>query len=137
MLTKTIKYTDYNDVEREETYRFNLSKAELMDMQLTTVGGLDELIKKIIATKDIPSMTKFFKELVLKSYGVKSDDGKRFIKNDQLREEFEQTEAFTELYMELLTNDEAAAAFVKGIIPSDLAKQLNANTNATVSELVK
>lgn len=123
MLKKTITYVDYNDVERTEDYYFNLSKAELMEMELGIAGGLSETIDKIIKTKDTPSLVKTFKELVLKAYGVKSPDGKRFIKSDELREEFSQTEAYSQLFMELATNAEAAAAFVNGIIPADLAKE--------------
>ena len=123
MLKKTITYVDYNDVERTEDYYFNLSKAELMEMELSIAGGLSETIDKIIKAKDTPSLVKIFKELVLKAYGVKSPDGKRFIKSDELREEFSQTEAYSQLFMELATNAEAAAAFVNGIIPADLAKE--------------
>lgn len=124
MLKKNITYTDYNGVERTETFYFNLSKAEIMEMELGTTGGLAEMIKKVIATKDVPSIMKIFKDLVLRSYGEKSDDGKRFIKSDELREAFSQTEAYSNLFMELSTNPDMAAEFVNGIIPSDLAKQV-------------
>lgn len=124
MLTKTITYEDYNGVERTEDFYFNFSKAELMEMQLGVNGGYDEMIKKIIATKDMPSLIKIFKELLLKSYGEKSADGKRFIKSPELSEAFSQTEAYSIMYMELATNDEAAAAFVNGIIPKDLANEV-------------
>lgn len=127
MLTKTITYNDYNGVERTEDYLFNLSKAELMEMELSIAGGLSETIDKIIKTKDTPALVKIFKELLLKSYGVKSPDGKRFIKTDELREEFAQTEAYSQLFMELATNAEAAAAFVNGIIPADLANEAAKN----------
>lgn len=135
MLKKTIKYTDYNGVERTEDFYFNLNKAEIMEMQLTTVGGLDAYLKKIISTQDVPTLMRIFKDLVLKSYGVKSDDGRRFIKNDQLREEFEQTEAYSILYMELSTDAEAAAAFVNGIIPADVAKQLPKDPNEIAAQM--
>lgn len=135
MLKKTIKYTDYNGVERTEDFYFNLNKAEIMEMQLTTVGGLDTYLKKIISTQDVPTLMRIFKDLVLKSYGVKSDDGRRFIKNDQLREEFEQTEAYSILYMELSTDAEAAAAFVNGIIPADVAKQLPKDPNEIAAQM--
>ena len=135
MLKKTIKYTDYNGVERTEDFHFNLSKAEIMEMQLTTVGGLDAYLKKIISAQDMPTLMRIFKDLVLKSYGVKSDDGRRFIKNDQLREEFEQTEAYSILYMELSTDAEAAAAFVNGIIPADVAKQLPKDPNEIAAQM--
>ena len=127
MLTKTITYNDYNGVERTEDYLFNLSKAELMEMELSIAGGLSETIDKIIKTKDTPALVKIFKKLLLNSYGVKSPDGKRFIKTDELREEFAQTEAYSQLFMELATNAEAAAAFVNGIIPADLANEAAKN----------
>lgn len=124
MITKTIKYTDYNGVEREENFLFNLSKAELMEMEMGTTGGLAETIKKIIATQDMPQIIKIFKELVLKAYGEKSADGKRFMKVDadgrSLSVPFSQTEAYSKLFMELATDADAAAKFVAGIIPSDI-----------------
>ena len=135
MLKKTIKYTDYNGVERTEDFYFNLNKAEIMEMQLTTVGGLDAYLKKIISAQDTPTLMRIFKDLVLKSYGVKSDDGRRFIKNEKLREEFEQTEAYSILYMELSTDADAAAAFVNGIIPADVAKQLPKDPNEIAAKM--
>ena len=135
MLKKTIKYTDYNGVERTEDFYFNLNKAEIMEMQLTTVGGLDAYLKKIISAQDMPTLMRIFKDLVLKSYGVKSDDGRRFIKNEKLREEFEQTEAYSILYMELSTDADAAAAFVNGIIPADVAKQLPKDPNEIAAQM--
>jgi len=124
MLTKTIKYTDYNGVEREEQFLFNLSKAELMEMELGTIGGLGDMIRNIIAAQDTPQIIKIFKELVLKAYGEKSADGKRFIKVDEngtpLSLAFSQTEAYSNLFMELATDDVAAAKFVRGIIPADI-----------------
>ena len=137
MLKKTIKYTDYNGVERTEDFYFNLNKAEIMEMQLTTVGGLDAYLKKIISAQDMPTLMRIFKDLVLKSYGVKSDDGRRFIKNEKLREEFEQTEAYSILYMELSTDADAAAAFVNGIIPADVAKQLPKDPNEIAAQMAK
>lgn len=124
MITKTIKYTDYNGVEREEKFLFNLSKAELMEMQLGTSGGLSETIQQIIDTKDTPAIIKIFKDLLLKSYGEKSADGKRFMKVDEkgnpLSIGFSQTEAYSQLFMELATDDQKAIEFINGIIPSDL-----------------
>ena len=118
MLKKTITYTDYNDNTRTEDFYFNLSEAELMEMEMSTVGGLAESIQKIVAAQDAPSIIKIFKDLVLKAYGVKSADGKRFIKNSTIREEFEQTEAYSKLFMELATDADAAAEFVNGIVPA-------------------
>lgn len=120
MLTKTITYTDYDGLERTEEFRFNLTKAELMDMELTTVGTFSKLMQKIIDEKDMVRLAKYFKELILKSYGVKSDDGKRFIKSPELSEAFSQTEAYSELYMELLGNSEYAVKFIQQVMPKDL-----------------
>ena len=123
MLKKTIKYTDYNGVEREEDFYFNLSKAEIAEMELEIPGGMSEMLKRITAAQDTPTLVKIFKDLILRSYGVKSDDGRRFIKSQQLKEEFSQTEAYSELFMELATNADAASAFINGIIPADIAKE--------------
>jgi hypothetical protein len=123
MLKKTITYTDYNGVVRTEDHYFNLSKAEIVDMENATPGGYSAMLQGIVDAKDQPALIKHFKELVLKAYGIKSPDGRRFIKSQAIREEFEQTEAFVELYMELVTNDKAAAEFTNGIIPKMDSKQ--------------
>ena len=117
MLKKTITYTDYNGITRTEDFYFNLTKAEIMEMQLSTNGGLDVMIKKIIDSQDAPSIIKIFKELILKAYGEKSDDGKRFIKSKEISEGFAQTEAYSQLFMELATDTDAASKFVNGIVP--------------------
>lgn len=117
MLKKTVTYTDYNGVERTEDFYFNLTKAEITEMELSTEGGLEALIRKIVAEKNAPAIIKIFKELVLKAYGEKSPDGRRFIKNDEVRDAFSQTEAYSEIFMELATDADAAAAFVNGITP--------------------
>ena len=124
MLKKTITYTDYNDVERTEDLYFNLNKAEIMEMELSVSGGLTTMIKRVVAAQEAPEIIKVFKDLILRSYGVKSDDGKRFIKNDKLRDEFSQTEAYSIVFMELATDPDAAAAFIEGIIPKDAAEEL-------------
>lgn len=124
MLKKTIKYTDFNGVEREEEFFFNLTKAELMEMELGKIGGLAQRIRKIIATENTPEIQKIFKDIILKAYGEKSDDGRRFVKVDNeghsLSLEFSQTEAYSVLYMELVTDANAASEFIKGIIPNDI-----------------
>ena len=117
MLKKTITYTDYNGSERTEDFYFNLSKAEVMEMEMSTTGGLAEMIQKIVAAQDAPAIIKIFKELILKAYGEKSPDGKRFIKSDEISTAFSQTEAYSQLFMELATDADAAAKFVNGIIP--------------------
>ena len=118
MLKKTITYVDYNDVEREEDFYFNLTKAEVMEMELSTAGGLSEMITKIVAAKDAPAIIKVFKELILKAYGEKSPDGKRFVKSPEIADAFAQTEAYSILFMELSTDADAAAKFVNGIVPA-------------------
>lgn len=129
MVKKTITYVDYNDNERTEDFYFNLSKAELMEMELSISGGLTEKIQSIIAAQDAPAIIKIFKELILKAYGQKSPDGKRFIKSQEIQDEFSQTEAYSQLFMLLATDEKEAADFVNGIIPQDLPKE----TPATIA----
>ena len=127
MYKKTITYLDYNGEEIKEDFYFNLTKAEILEMQLEKEGGLAEKIQTIVDSKNVPELIKIFKELILRSYGKKSDDGKRFIKSPELSREFTQTEAYSELFMELATDSDAAAAFINGIIPANLAKELPAS----------
>ncbi len=118
MLAKTITYRDYNGNDRTETFYFNLSQAEVVEMELTEKGRLSEKLKRIIEEQDGAEIIKFFKSLILKAYGEKSPDGKRFIKNNEIRDGFEQTEAFSKLFVELVSDANAAAAFVNGVIPA-------------------
>lgn len=127
MLKKTITYTDYNGLERTENFYFNLSKAEIAEMELTTVGGFAEMIQRVVDAQDQAAIVKIFKDLILKAYGEKSEDGKRFMKSDEIATAFAQTEAYSILFMELATDADSAAAFVNGIIPSDVQKQMPAN----------
>lgn len=124
MIAKTITYTDYNDVERTEKFYFNLSKAEVMEMEMSTSGGLAEMIQRVVAAQDQPAIIKIFKDLILKTYGVKSPDGRKFIKSEELSLDFAQTEAYSQLFMELATDAEKASEFVNGIVPADMAKQI-------------
>lgn len=120
MIKETITYTDYNGLERTEDFYFNLSKAEVMEMELSTAGGLAEMLQRIVDSKDAPALIKIFKEIVLKAYGEKSADGRRFQKSAEISEAFSQTEAYSELFMKLATNDEEAARFIKGIVPANV-----------------
>lgn len=122
MLKKRITYTDYNGVNREEDFYFNLTKAEIMEMEMSTSGGLTELINRVVETQDAPSIIKIFKEIIMKAYGEKSPDGKRFVKSAELADAFSQTPAYSELFMELASDADAASAFVNGIIPADMAQ---------------
>lgn len=133
MLKKRIEYVDYDNNKREEDFYFNLNKAEIAEMELSTEGGLQKWIERIIDAQDMPQLIDLFKKLILKSYGEKSADGKRFIKSAQLSEEFSQTEAYSELFMELATDEKAAADFVNGIIPADFAEEVE-KTNLAVAE---
>ena len=118
MIKKTITYTDYNDNERTEDFYFNLNEAEVMELELSTSGGLANMITKIVNAQDAPAIIKIFKELVLKSYGRKSPDGRRFEKSETISNEFSQTEAYSKLFMELATDADKAAEFVNGIVPA-------------------
>lgn len=129
MLKKTIKYTNYNGVELTEDFYFNLTTAEIMEMELGTSGGLAEMINRIVAAQDAPAIITVFKDLILKAYGEKSADGKYFRKSREISEAFAQTEAYSILFMELATDADAAAKFINGIVPAR-DKQAIAATNA-------
>ena len=117
MFKHNIKYTDYNGVERNEVFYFNLSKAELMEMELSTQAGVEEMIRMMIATNDNAKIVQLFKDLILKSYGIKSEDGKRFIKSQELRDQFEQSEAYSEFFMAMIANEDGLQTkFVNGVI---------------------
>lgn len=118
MFKKTVTYTDYDGVERTESFYFNLSEAEIVEMELGTEGGWRERMQRIIDSKDAPTIMREFKKLIMLSYGIKSDDGRRFIKSDDISREFIQTEAYNQIFMELVTDAKAAADFANGIAPS-------------------
>lgn len=123
MLVKRISYTDYNGNQRSEDFYFNLNKGEIFNMQFGTEGGLDKAIQKIIQTEDTPKIVKIFQDIILNAYGVKSDDGRRFIKSEELSTEFKQTEAYSELLMELVSDEKKAAEFINALMPKDLAEE--------------
>lgn len=129
MLKKTITYIDYNDVERTEDFYFNLSKAEIAEMELSTTGGLSQMIKRVVDAQDTPTILEIFKKLILQSYGEKSSDGKRFIKTEEMRTNFSQTEAYSVLFMELATDSDAAANFINGIVPPEAKQELQKQQN--------
>lgn len=117
MLKETITYTDYNDVEKTEDFFFNLNETELMEMEMSKDGSLTSMINKIVAAKDNYEIIKVFKGLILKAYGEKSPDGKYFVKNDEIRERFSQTEAYNQLFMRLGSDAKYAAEFLQGLLP--------------------
>lgn len=118
MLVKRIDYVDYNGNKRSEDFYFNFTEAEIQEMNLRTPGGLKARLEKIIQEMDQEKLVSYFKSLILDAYGVKSEDGRRFIKSKELCEEFTQTEAYNKLFMQLTTDTNAAIEFVKGIIPN-------------------
>lgn len=123
MLKETIAYIDYNGVERKETFYFNISESEALEMEMGTEGGYSELIRKIIDTQDMPTLIHLWKEFVLKAYGEKSLDGKYLMKLDEngrpLSAKFAQTEAFNVLYMKLATDSNYASNFVNSVLPKE------------------
>lgn len=127
MIKWPITYTDYNGVTRTEDFWFNYSKAELMEKQLGVEGGFSEMIDKIIKADNKPDLMRVIKEFVLKAYGEKSADGRRFIKSDEIATAFSQTEAYSVLFMELCEDADKAAKFVNGCVPAELAAQIAEN----------
>ena len=128
MIKKTITYSDFNGNERTEDFYFNLTKAEITKMELSTKGGLAEMIQRIVAAQDTPAIIEVFEDLIKRSYGVKTADGRGFVKKASDLEEFISTEAYSQLFMELATDADAAAKFVNGVVPADMAKQIAAET---------
>jgi hypothetical protein len=122
MYKRPITYEDFNGNEVTETFNFHLSKAELVELEVSYDQGFADTLQRIIETQDTKGLVAEFKKLILLAYGVRSEDGKRFIKSDQLREEFTQHPAYSALFMELATDDKAAGDFVNGIIPRDMAE---------------
>lgn len=118
MIPKRVTYTDYNGVTRTEDFLFNLTQAELVEMEYTTDGGLSDMIDKLIGAVEVPEIVKMFKNLVMKSYGVKSPDGRRFMKSPEILQAFVETEAYSKIFMELAFDDKAASEFIAGIIPT-------------------
>lgn len=123
MFTKTITYIDYDGNKRTEDFLFNLSKAEIIRMEFSETGGMEKMINKIIAEQDNKKLMNLFENIILKAYGEKSADGKRFIKSEELSTNFKQTEAYSELLVELLTNEAAATEFINKIIPAVSGEQ--------------
>lgn len=124
MLKKTITYDDLDGNQITEDFYFNLTKAEIAEMELSQDGGLSEHLQKIVETADGGEIIRTFKQIVLSAYGQRSEDGKRFIKSPELSQEFAQTEAYSELFMELVTNADASSAFIRGIVPSSLSEKI-------------
>ncbi len=129
MLKKTITYVDLNGVERKEDFYFNLSKPEILKMQGSVKGGYDVRLKSIAADLNGANIMEFFEDLIKRSYGEKSDDGRRFMKSDEISKSFMETPAYEALFEELVTNDKAAADFVNSIMPADITQKVLDNMN--------
>lgn len=123
MLKKTITYEDFNGETVSEEFFFHLNKAELVELELSHEGGMSESLQRIIDAQDGKSIIAEFKNIILGSYGKKSVDGRRFIKNQQMRDEFESSEAYSTLFMELVTDTDAAIEFINGVIPAGMAEE--------------
>jgi hypothetical protein len=123
MLTKTIKATDFDGKEYEETLYFNLTESELMELELGTEGGFTKMLQNSMNKNNVPALMKAFKEILLKSYGEKSADGRRFIKSDKITEDFLNSASYDAIYMELITNADAASAFINGVVPKKLSEK--------------
>lgn len=128
MLPKKITYVDYDGVERTETFYFNMTEAELTMYQLERSGGMKQHLEKIVEGLDQPRILETFRDIIHRSYGEKSDDGRRFIKSDELSTAFEQTEAYSVLVMELLSDEKAAGDFINGLMPQKYRDQKAAVT---------
>ena len=128
MLKKTITSTDFNGVERTEDFYFNLTKAEILEMELTATGNsFAEHMKNVIASENGQMIMDVFKSILFKAYGEKSEDGKRFVKSDELALNFSHTSAFDVLFVELITDAQASAAFINGIVPAELTQKAASN----------
>lgn len=117
MISKTFNYVDYNGTPRIDTCYFNLNKLELMELDRRYKDGVVKTLENILENKDTGALMDFMKEFILASYGEKSEDGIHFRKTDEIRNDFAQTEMYSELFMELMSNEEAAASFINGVIP--------------------
>lgn len=123
MFKYTATYTDFNGITRTEDFYFNITKAELAELQMTTAGGMKEKLERIINANDLPTLITMFKDIMLMAYGVKSDDGKRFKKSPEITADFVSTQAYSDLYMRLATDDEFASNFILKVVPNDIAEE--------------
>lgn len=130
MYKKTIAYTDYFGEEREEDFYFHFSEAELSKMELSRNGGISRFVEKIIQTKDNPKLVDMFEDFILSAYGEKSEDGRRFIKTDELSTAFKQTPAYSILFMQLITDADELARFIKEVVPKEISDKVGGDLDA-------
>lgn len=124
MLKKTVTYEDWDGNTRKEDLYFNLTTSELMEMELTTAGGMEKKLQRIVDAQDRETIVKMFKEIILKAYGEKSDDGKRFMKSEEISRAFSETPAYDQIFIELITDEKAAEAFVNGLVSNEMRKRI-------------
>lgn len=125
MIKKTVTFTDFDGNKRTEDFYFHLTEQELTEWELSVDGGLSGVLTRIVNSQDTKTLIGIFKDLLIKSYGVKTPDGRGFVKNEKVLNNFTCTQAFSDIYMELATDDKAAAEFVNGVMPAGLAKKAN------------
>ena len=124
MLTRTFEYKGYDGEFHKDTYLFNLTEAELYELELSSVGGLNSMLNRLIREDKPEEIVKMFKKIILGSVGERSQDGRRFVKSEQISRDFEQTPAYSQLFVELVSSGEKMAAFIKGVIPEEVAKKI-------------
>lgn len=134
MYTKKITYTDYNGEQRTEPFYFNLNKGELIKLQLSKNGGYQAFLRRLLDTNDQAEIIKVFDQFIKDAYGVKSDDGKRFIKNQEVLDEFTQSEAYSELLTELISDEKAQLEFIQGLMPAEYMQQIASEFKKEASE---
>lgn len=137
MFKKTIKYVDYKGNEREEDFYFNITKSELVEMELAKKGGMSEYLEKITKAQTKDELVLWFKKIILKAYGEKSDDGRRFMKSEEISKAFSETEAFNQLYMELIVDEKKAAEFVNAVVPEFTEEELGQLSEKPQLEQIK
>jgi hypothetical protein len=135
MTYETITYTDYNGVTKTRKFYFNINKSELIRLEASTPGGIAQALDEAAKAKDARKLMKFFEDIIALAYGEKSEDGERFIKSKELSEAFMQTEAYNQLFTDLLTNADKASNFVNKIFPKELVEQAQKEQTAEKKQI--
>ena len=130
MLKREITFTDFNGDQQTEIHYFNLTKSELVELEVKFQGGLEANVRAIMDAQDHATLLENFKQIILMSYGIKSPDGKRFDKSDEIRNNFKNSAAYDQLFMELATDENAGANFVQSLLPKDLVEEVRKDQSA-------
>lgn len=125
MIKKTVTYKNFNDVEVTEDCYFNYTEAQLADLEMSVGGGLSATLRSLSAAQNETELYKFFRQLILGAYGIKSPDGRKFMKSKEISEDFEQTAAYNAIFMELVTDTDKAIEFVNNLIPESLKEKMS------------